>query len=321
MVLDLIPGKKIFVQRDVRETPAATATASAVGLTDKHYLVVDLDADLTEERALTAGEGIDFTDLGANSTLTINGENASDANKGIASFDVTDFTVTAGNVVLNAERISDLVGAMVTGNTETGMTVTYQDVDNTIDFVNDGVTSAVAGEGIDVSGATGAVTISCEDATSANKGIASFDATDFLVTAGAVTLANKTSYWSSVFIVPQDGAEDAHKYYYDIDSLNISGDFENGLICPVNLPNGAVVTGAVVYGNAGTADETWTLRRITISDGTAATMATAACNTEDTTISNATIDNSLYAYSISITAPVTSDVFYGARVKYTTDYV
>ena len=33
-----------------------------------------------------------------------------------------------------AETISDTVGAMVTSNTETGITVTYQDADNTLDF-------------------------------------------------------------------------------------------------------------------------------------------------------------------------------------------
>lgn len=35
------------------------------------------------------------------------------------------------------EEIQDLVGAMVTGNTETGITVTYQDGDGTLDFVVD----------------------------------------------------------------------------------------------------------------------------------------------------------------------------------------
>jgi len=34
-----------------------------------------------------------------------------------------------------AEEVSDTVGAMVTGNTETFITVTYQDADNTLDFV------------------------------------------------------------------------------------------------------------------------------------------------------------------------------------------
>ena len=50
------------------------------------------------------------------------------------------------------------------------------------------VTSAVAGEGIDVSASTGAVTISAEDATTSNKGIASFSSDNFAVSSGAVTI-------------------------------------------------------------------------------------------------------------------------------------
>ena len=36
---------------------------------------------------------------------------------------------------LTAEQVQDFVGAMVTGNTETGITVTYEDSDGTLDFV------------------------------------------------------------------------------------------------------------------------------------------------------------------------------------------
>jgi len=42
--------------------------------------------------------------------------------------------ITIGGVTL-AETISDTVGAMVTSNTETGITVSYDDADNTLDFV------------------------------------------------------------------------------------------------------------------------------------------------------------------------------------------
>ena len=83
----------------------------------------------------TGGEGIDtaITD----DVVTISAEDASDSNKGVASFNSTDFQVISGAVGLHTERIQDIAGAMVTGNTETLITVTYQDADGTIDFVVD----------------------------------------------------------------------------------------------------------------------------------------------------------------------------------------
>ena len=40
-------------------------------------------------------------------------------------------TATGANL---AETVSDIIGTMVTGNTESGISVTYQDLDNTLDF-------------------------------------------------------------------------------------------------------------------------------------------------------------------------------------------
>ena len=79
-----------------------------------------------------AGEGINTTASG--DTITIAAEEASASNKGVASFNSTDFSVSSGAVSLVSERIEDIIGAMVGSNTETRITVTYDDSNGKINF-------------------------------------------------------------------------------------------------------------------------------------------------------------------------------------------
>ena len=85
--------------------------------------------------SILGGEGMNVTH--SSTTITVAAEDATETNKGVATFDGTDFTVTSGDVTVNAERIQDIAGAMFSSNTETLITATYQDGDGTIDLVVD----------------------------------------------------------------------------------------------------------------------------------------------------------------------------------------
>jgi len=56
-------------------------------------------------------------------------------------------SITIGGVALD-EYIADTVGAMITGNTETNITVTYDDSDNTLNFVSVDTTYSVGDGGL-----------------------------------------------------------------------------------------------------------------------------------------------------------------------------
>lgn len=121
---------------------------------------------LTQTLTIAAGEGIDTTASGQ--TITITGEDATISNKGIASFATADFNVTAGAVELKDTVLKDIT-------TDTGA----------LTIATHGI-SILGGEGVDVTHASSTITIAGEDATSSNKGVASFDVTDFTVTTGNV---------------------------------------------------------------------------------------------------------------------------------------
>ena len=107
-----------------------TASATDINLIDgitngtviaSKAIITDANKDISGGRNITISGELDAATLDISGDADIDGTLEADA-------------ITIAGVTL-AETISDTVGAMVSSNTETGISVTYDDSDNTLDFV------------------------------------------------------------------------------------------------------------------------------------------------------------------------------------------
>ena len=106
-----------------------TASAADINLIDgitngtviaSKAIITDSNKDITGGRNITISGELDAATLDISGDADIDGTLEADA-------------ITIGGITL-AETISDTVGAMVSSNTESNISVTYEDSDNTLDF-------------------------------------------------------------------------------------------------------------------------------------------------------------------------------------------
>jgi cytoskeletal protein CcmA (bactofilin family) len=169
----------------------------------------DFDVALGETLNINEGEGIDVT-FAAN-TITVAAELATTSNKGVASFNTNDFTVSSGAVSIKSGAIGTTelsntltAGTIGTFGTGTKIPQVTVDVDGRITAIANvdvaGVSSlayTTANNTIDLGLATGSIfNVAIDAATTTSgtgRGVASFDAGDFSLTAGHVTLKDAST--------------------------------------------------------------------------------------------------------------------------------
>ena len=117
----------------VINTDGADINFRVEGDTNTHLLFTDAGTERVGIGTATPASTLDVNGTLTATTLIKSGGTSSQFLKADGSVDTSTYSTT--DTQLTEEQVEDFVGAMLTGNTETGITVTYEDGDGTIDFV------------------------------------------------------------------------------------------------------------------------------------------------------------------------------------------
>ena len=176
-------------------------------------IITDSNKDITGGRNITISGELDAATLDISGDADIDGTLEADA-------------ITIGGVTL-AETISDTVGAMVSSNTETNITVTYEDSDNTLDFVIGTLNQDTTG----TAALATSVTVSANNST---------DETIFPVFVDGATGTQGLETDTGLTYNPSSGKLTATEFVGNIDAVD--GDFDGTLETDALSINGTAVT-------------------------------------------------------------------------------